>query len=692
MSVPYKNPVSSIVLTDVDSVLLNNTFGTNFSVYNVGGYMEVYTLNDLGYDTYGATGNIQNSGNTIPIQFYKRPVAPITDRVTLWSDAISSGRRRLGMLVYVHETETTYQYVIPNYDTLWDNAVADGCISTGATSFTVSNRVGGVETASGQALIEAWTGSTIEGQNGVTRNNARWRVFWGTDWQITGGTYDSGTGTLSLDNNTGGTINVTGFTTGSTGSQTIQQVLDTGNVSTTGMYISGATLTASTVDINGGTIDNVALGSTNPVSLVSNSVDINGGTIDNVTLGNTNPVILISNSVDINGGTIDNVTLGNTNPVILISNSVDINGGTIDNTTIGAQVRSTGAFTYIYDNNGLTGNTGQILSTSTTGITWIDSSSTDYYVTGGTLSAQGELTLTRNDGNSIEITGFTAQESDTYVTGATYTESTGILTLTRNDGNTVGAGGWSYIKSITESNNNLTVTDNAGNASLIGIDAITGLGYNDWGLTGTTSGTLFYLGTELPFITGGTYSNGTITLGINGVIESDITITGIDADDTYLTGATYNPTTLTLGMSDGTDVSVSGFAPEITGGTYNNGTLSLEDNVGGSVDITGITFSSTNIYSNDGQLSANRVVDQNSNSLTFSGGSVSMGTGTTSPVCAILELASTTQGLLIPRMTQVERLAINTPLPGLLVYCTNSDSNGAEGMYMYKSSGWVNVL
>ena len=1068
MSVPYKNPVSSIVLTDVDSVLLNNTFGTNFSVYNVGGYMEVYTLNDLGYDTYGATGNIQNSGNTIPIQFYKRPVAPITDRVTLWSDAISSGRRRLGMLVYVHETETTYQYVIPNYDTLWDNAVADGCISTGATSFTVSNRVGGVETASGQALIEAWTGSTIEGQNGVTRNNARWRVFWGTDWQITGGTYNSGTGTLSLDNNTGGTINVTGFTTGgsdtyvtggtyssgtttltltrndgntvdvtgftsggggsltlqdvtdngstttsaisvrsltsefdltinegitagngggdissntvfgasalannstgngnsafgtwtlsattgsgnsafgslalyknttgnnntaigknamyngtnsaesvavgsgafysgggntgvaigyqagygvttasgsiligyragyditdnsrniaigyeslrfndvgtfnvaigdtalqgnrsgdfnvgvgndalvsnttglrnvgvgsdslsqnqtgndnvalgfeagqnisggglngttndsifigkgtkasvtngsneivigtdaigngsntitlgntghtdtylfgtvhgvpyltggsysngtltledvdggsfnitgfstgSTGSQNLQQVLDNGNVSTTGMFISGATLTASTVDINGGTIDNVALGSTNPVSLVSNSVDINGGTIDNVALGSTNPVSLVSNSVDINGGTIDNVTLGNTNPVILISNSVDINGGAIDNTTIGAQVRSTGAFTYIYDNNGLTGNTGQILSTSTTGITWIDSSSTDYYVTGGTLSAQGELTLTRNDGNSIEITGFTAQESDTYVTGATYTESTGILTLTRNDGNTVGAGGWSYIKSITESNNNLTVTDNAGNASLIGIDAITGLGYNDWGLTGTTSGTLFYLGTELPFITGGTYSNGTITLGINGVIESDITITGIDADDTYLTGATYNPTTLTLGMSDGTDVSVSGFAPEITGGTYNNGTLSLEDNVGGSVDITGITFSSTNIYSNDGQLSANRVVDQNSNSLTFSGGSVSMGTGTTSPVCAILELASTTQGLLIPRMTQVERLAINTPLPGLLVYCTNSDSNGAEGMYMYKSSGWVNVL
>ena len=220
------------------------------------------------------------------------------------------------------------------------------------------------------------------------------------------------------------------------------------------MFISGATFTASTVDINGGTIDNVALGftnpvslvsnsvdinggtidnvalgATNPVSLVSNSVDINGGTIDNVTLGNTNPVILISNSVDINGGTIDNVTLGNSNPVILISNSVDINGGAIDNTTIGAQVRSTGAFTYLFDNNGSTGTTGQILSTTLTGITWINSSSTDFYVTGGTLSAQGTLTLTRNDGNDVTITGFTAQESDTFVTGATYTESTGILNI-----------------------------------------------------------------------------------------------------------------------------------------------------------------------------------------------------------------------------------------------------------------------
>ena len=738
MSLVYKNPISASQLTGAESVARDVNFGTNFSVLQIGGYMEVYTLNDLSYTVpTGSTGTIEYSGNTIPITYSKRALPFLPDSVTLNSDNISSGRRRLGMLVYVHETERTYQYTIPNYEDLWNAASGSTQESDFGTTVTTS-------TTGGAAFIDAWLDDSVEGVSGVTRDNARWRVFWGTDWQITGGTYSNGT--LGLNNNTGGTINITGFTdyyvTGGTysngtltltrndagtidvtgftsggGSQTLQQVLDTGNVSNTGMYISGATLTASTVDINGGYIDGAVLGSVAPVTLTSNSATITGGYINGVVLGNISPVTITSNNATITGGNINGVVLGNitpvtitsnnatitggdidgvviggTTPVTFTSNNVTITGGNINGSNIGLTTRGQGAFTYIYDNNGSTGTTGQILSTTLTGITWIDSSSTDYYVTGGTLSAQGTLTLTRNDGNDVVVTGFTAQESDTFVTGATYTESTGILTLTRNDGNTVGAGGWSYVKSITENNNNLTVTDNAGNASLIGIDAITGLGYSTWGLTGTTSGTLFYLGTELPFITGGTYSNGTITLGINNGLESNITVTGLDSDDTYLTGATYTPTTLTLGMSDETVFNVGGFAPEITGGTYSNGTITLNDNTNGSVSITGITFSSDNIYNTDGQLDGNRVIDQNSNSVTFSGGSVSMGTGTTSPVCALLELASTNQGLLIPRMTQVQRLAINSPLPGLLVYCTDTDANGEEGMYMYKSLGWVNVL
>ena len=86
--------------------------------------MEVYNLSDLQYSSFGNTGNIENSGNTIPVTFYVRQAPTISDRLTLNSDAISTGRRRLGMLVYVHETNLTYQLQIDNYQTLWDNAVA----------------------------------------------------------------------------------------------------------------------------------------------------------------------------------------------------------------------------------------------------------------------------------------------------------------------------------------------------------------------------------------------------------------------------------------------------------------------------------------------------------------------------------------------------------------------------------------
>lgn len=218
MSFIDKNPIAGNTTTGPWSVTsLDRDYGTNFSIYNIGGYMEVQNLSDLQYTIVG-TGNIFNSGNTIPIKFYKSPTI-LTDKVYLWNDGISSGRRRLGMLVFVQETQKTYQYTIDNYETLYDNADNAGCIIGDPytdTFLEVRNKVGTTPNASGQALIDVWTGSTIEGISGVTRDNARWKIFWGTDWQLTGGTYNNTTGTLSLNNITGGTLEITGFTTGTT--------------------------------------------------------------------------------------------------------------------------------------------------------------------------------------------------------------------------------------------------------------------------------------------------------------------------------------------------------------------------------------------------------------------------------------------------------------------------------------------
>ena len=175
MSFLYKNPISSIQVNGTQTVPRNNTYGTTFSVNNTGGYMEVYSLSDLYYTIpSGTTGSIEYSGNTIPIEFTKGTGAVWSpDVLTLASDNISSGRRRLGMLVYVYEQDQVYQYYINNYETLFNAATAStGCVRISDFGTTINNK-----TAAGQSFINAWTGNTIEDVSGATHATAVWRKF-----------------------------------------------------------------------------------------------------------------------------------------------------------------------------------------------------------------------------------------------------------------------------------------------------------------------------------------------------------------------------------------------------------------------------------------------------------------------------------------------------------------------------------
>jgi len=122
MSFSYKNPKVGTTLTSPDVVTRLSVVGTNFSVLSSGGYMEVWSLDDLNFQTFGGSGTIQNSGNTIPINYSKSNLGFIPSKVTIEDDGITSGRRRLGMLVYVHETDQVYQYVISNYENLFNSA------------------------------------------------------------------------------------------------------------------------------------------------------------------------------------------------------------------------------------------------------------------------------------------------------------------------------------------------------------------------------------------------------------------------------------------------------------------------------------------------------------------------------------------------------------------------------------------
>jgi hypothetical protein len=62
--------------------------------------------------------------------------------------------------------------------------------------------------------------------------------------------------------------------------------------------------------------------------------------------------------------------------------------------------------------------------------------------------------------------------------------------------------------------------------------------------------------------------------------------------------------------------------------------------------------------------------------------------GTALNASAQLQVDSTTQGFLAPRMTNAQRTAISSPAVGLIVYCTDA----VEGLYVNKSTGWTFVI
>ena len=65
-----------------------------------------------------------------------------------------------------------------------------------------------------------------------------------------------------------------------------------------------------------------------------------------------------------------------------------------------------------------------------------------------------------------------------------------------------------------------------------------------------------------------------------------------------------------------------------------------------------------------------------------------IGINNTSPdASAILDLTATDRGLLVPRMTQIQKNAISSPATGLLIFQTDVDI----GYYFYDSSAWIKL-
>jgi hypothetical protein len=494
MPFPYKNPLNAQLLSAPYSVPRNSVQGTDYSVLGIGGWMEVANLSDLSL-TFSGVGLQTLSANTVPINLYIGNGTPFNPSyVNLNSDNFSSGRRRIGMIVYVNETGFAYQYEIDNYESLWNAA-------TGATGTVTSNRYDTQvrnNSEAGQNFIDAWTGSTIEGVSGTTREEARWRIFHGTDTFVTGGTYFSATSTINLYRNDGVTIPISGITASGGSSSS----------GFTGGTVSGATnftggLTANTIsattyvnlptDIRttGGTYSNNTFTFTNNTggtySVLFNTVTgltINGNL---TTTGNTS-------LQGVTATTISATTYLNLPP--FTGDYLPLSGGTVSGAT---------NFT-----NGLTANTLNVTgNTLLSGLTANTISATTYYNVSSNF--QYEIHVSQIDGNDTTGNGTLLNPV------ASITQALTLLTGSRK---TIIVHPGVYTENVTVANGNTTIATSeltGANTLLSGTLTIGSLGSGSR-ISGLKMSNLVISGTAQAYISNCTVDTN-VTKSSSGYVE-----------------------------------------------------------------------------------------------------------------------------------------------------------------------------
>ena len=448
-----------------------------------------------------------------------------------------------------------------------------------------------------------FTGGTVTGAtnfiNGLSANTFSATTYFNlpTDIFVTGGTYSDGIATFI--NNTGGTFNVTGFKTDD-------------------IYVTGVTY-----NDNIFTFTNNTGGTFNILMNVMTGLTVNGVLSANTINSN------IGNIIALDSDSIVTNTLTGTSAVI----------DTISATTyqnLPTDIRVTGG---TYNNNSgiatFTNNTGGTFTLNGfyTGYT----APLDIYVTGGTYDA-GTATFTNNTGGTFNISGF--KTDDVFVTGGTYSDSTGIATFINNTGGTYNVNGFFktsddvFVTGMTFNNGtyDLSIIRNDGNSfsqnlAILATDmTITGGTYNpNTGVAtfeNNTGGTFdvsgFLTGQTDTFVTGLTFNNNTLTLSqtndevdINVLINSftGLTVGTISATtyqnlpiDVFTTGGTYSNGDILFTNNTGGTFTVTGLytgytAPidvYVTGSTYNDNTFTFINNTGGTFNVnfdilTGLT-------------------------------------------------------------------------------------------------------
>jgi hypothetical protein len=331
------------------------------------------------------------------------------------------------------------------------------------------------------------------------------------DIRVTGGTYTTSAGTATFTNNTGGTFNVSGFTTGSTSVDTfvtggtysngtaIFRNNTGGTFSVSGFVSADTFVTAYTYSNNLFTIARNQ-GQPNLTALINTMTGLTvNGTLSATTYAG------LPTDIRVTGGTYSNGT------AIFRNNT----GGTFSvSGFVSADTYTTG-FTFNNGTYNLTiGRNDGVNLTTNLGILV-----TDVNITGGTYNPNtGSVTFRNNTGGTFTVTGFASGFTDTFVTGGTYSNGTAIFR--NNTGGTFSVSGFvsadTYVTAYTYSNNTFTIKQNNSQPNLTAlINTMTGLTVTG-GISATTISATTFFGSAsgLTNITGGAVevsSSGTVT-------------------------------------------------------------------------------------------------------------------------------------------------------------------------------------
>jgi hypothetical protein len=164
--------------------------------------------------------------------------------------------------------------------------------------------------------------------------------------------------------------------------------------------------------------------------------------------------------------------------------------------------------------------------------------------------------------------------------------------------------------------------------------------------------------------------------------ETDISFQSFSPNNTTRNGLTFNSAWTNAGAGGTSVGNIMKFNNSL-GTSVGNVTLNM-CSVTNTVNTTGGTTLQRGFYYNP---TLTGTVGFTHRAIQTTSGGAYINTATPAATAA-LQVDSTTQGFLPPRMTNAERAAITTPAIGLMVYCTDV----VEGLYVYKSTGWTFVI